>query len=59
VIQPHQADPALFERLVRRVLPAVRAGRYAEPAPGWSYGGPLSLLRPARAFHAPLSGLDP
>lgn len=58
-ILPHQADPALFQSPVWRFLPAVRKDRHAEVAPVWSYGGALSLLRHARAFHAALSGLAP
>ena len=54
-IRPHMAGRAVFDTPLWRFLPAVRAGRFAEAGPVWSYGGYLSLLRHARALHAALA----
>ncbi|ETX13435.1 hypothetical protein OCH239_10330 [Roseivivax halodurans JCM 10272] len=57
-IRPHMAGDALFETPLWRFLPAVQQGMFAETDPVWSYGGYMSLLRHARAFHDALLPLS-
>ncbi|SES38217.1 iron complex transport system substrate-binding protein [Tranquillimonas rosea] len=58
-IRPHMGGAAAFDSPLWQALPAVRAGRFAEAEPVWSYGGILSVLRHARAFRDALTMLDP
>ncbi|UMA66198.1 iron-siderophore ABC transporter substrate-binding protein [Roseivivax marinus] len=58
-IRPHLAGSDVFETPLWRFMPFVRQERFAETYPVWSYGGYLSLLRHARAFHDALLPLAP
>ena len=56
-IRPHMAGEAVFETALWKFLPVVQNDMFAELRPVWSYGGYLSVLRHARAFHDALMPL--
>ncbi len=58
-IRPHMAGAQVFESRLWQFMPFVRAGRFAEADPVWSYGGYMSLGRHARRFHAALMDIAP
>lgn len=58
-IGPDMAGTALRQTPIWAFLPFVKAGRLADVAPVWSYGGALSIGRLARGFEAALLTVPP
>lgn len=56
-IRPHMGGAEAMAGPLWQALPAIRAGRFAEIRPVWSYGGILSVERHAEAILAALEDL--